>query len=346
MRGVSSAVVSVVAILGLAGCRSNTTYKLPTGVNLPKQRQADAEDLVQFRTSYLAFANQATGYLATKPGGFALPVASAYQTCLTLLAASEGHTYSEISRLIATDAPDEYSLVQGFNDMWYPLQVQPASQVRFGSAVWMIWPTPMESSFQSEMAQRVGSDVVRLGNAGITPHNTVADWLRRFDPNASSPAFTKADPMICTGALWGEVGGDLQPVGNSWAFNSNGLVFMAWKDEGDWSLPAESEVKEACALTTRTYEGGTILPIRGDTDLVPYASSKGLTRLLTGPNDLRHISVEIIPQGDEIGVRAMLQHTSLKVNANGGPVGTGETFRWALFDSRTKLPLAIGRYVP
>lgn len=346
MRTAKTMPLLAFAFFCLASCRSNTTYKIPTQIYAPTARQADADDLAQFRKSYLAFSQYCGSEFSRQDGGFAFPVVTAYQTGLTLLAASEGKTFNELATFLHTDSPDEYPLVQGFNDLYIPL-VQPENhQIKFGSAVWMIWPTPMQKEFQTEMAERIGSDVVRLGNAGITPHNAMAEWIHRFIYKAKAPDFNKSDPIVCTGALSATFRTPLVKVGDIWGAKDGNLIFLAWDDRGLWQLPADSYLKQVAKQDSapRQESAGTVLA--EEVDLLPMAKALGLEKLITGPNDLRNLSVEIIPQGDEIGVAIMRQYLSIKIDGSAGPPAQGEPFRWALYDQRTSLPLAFGRFVP
>lgn len=346
MRTAKTMPLLVFAFFCLASCRSNTTYKIPTQIYAPTARQADADDLAQFRRSYLAFSQYCGSEFSRQDGGFAFPIVTAYQTGLTLLAASEGKTFTEAATFLHTDSPDEYPLVQGFNDLYIPL-VQPENhQMKFGSAVWMIWPTPMQTEFQTEMAERIGSDVVRLGNAGITPHNVMAAWIHQFIYKAKAPDFDKSDPIVCTGALSVTFNSPLAKNGDIWGAKDGNLIFLAWEDKDLWQLPAESYLKQVVNFESAPGPSPVETVIEGEADLLPMAKALGLEKLITGPNDLRNLSVEIIPQGDEIGVAIMRQYLSIKIDGTTGPPSKGEPFRWALYDRRTSLPLAIGRFVP
>ena len=348
----------LIAALSLTACRSNTTYKFPTHENEFKVRKIDAEDIRIFNESYLEFAKQNSAILSKSNDNFAFPVVSTYQTALTLLSAAETETYNEVARILYTDAPDDYSLVQGLNNLIAPYTTAPTDNFKFGASIWMVWPIVLEPDFQDESAARIGSDVIRLGSFGLTAQRSVQRWLDRYDLETPAPKFDRSSPMMALGAISAtiqiefskdESNGDPYWLGFCTNADQSDSPFrvLAWPASLGVALPDDNVSRSLLANEKPNSPPGPkeTKTIATQLDITPLIKSVNSETLLNGPNDFRNMSVEVIPQGDKIGIPLMTQYTRLNLSISGiNPFS--EPINYAIYDKKTGLPLIVGKSTP
>ncbi len=341
MRFATLAGISLICAATLTACRSNTTYKIPTRENDLVERNADPTEQVEFEQNYRDFAIFCkTNLLKTEETNL-LPVLSGYQSFLTLLAASEGDTYNQVAQVLQTNAPDEYSLVQGFNGLIRTHNLEKSPQAKtptqFGSSFWMIWPILVEPPFAEEMAARIRTDVVRLGSTGITAQNAIQDWLDQFLPQtvARKPGLTRENPVINLGVT--QITASFELTAST---KSNGRTWQGDSADGLLTFSAECFGKSS---PQRTPEKTEVLTSKVDfTELIRAAKSD---QLITGPNDFRNMSIDLIPQADPAGVAQMIHSATINLTISGSnPFAQNSTFTFEIKDKRTGLPLILGKF--
>lgn len=340
MRITTFAGISFLCAASLTACRSNTTYRIPTRENILVERIGDPTEQAEFEQNYRDFAIFCKNNLLNSEETTLVPILSGYQSFLTLLAASEGDTYNQVAQVLQTNAPDEYSLVQGFNGLIRTQNLEKSPQektpTQVGSSFWMIWPILVEAPFAEEMAARIRTDVVRLGSTGITAQNAIQDWLDQFLPQtaARKPGLTRENPIINLGVT--QITASFVLTSTS---NSNGTTWQGDSSDGLLTFSAESSSKSSSQPTPKKTE--TLTSKVDFTDLIRAAKSD---QLITGPNDFRNMSIDLIPQADPAGVAQMIHSSTINLSISGSnPFAQSTTFTFEIKDKKTRFPLILGK---
>ncbi|ARU40275.1 hypothetical protein CCB80_03615 [Armatimonadetes bacterium Uphvl-Ar1] len=340
MRITTFAGISFLCAISLTACRSNTTYKIPTRENSLVERTADPTEQAEFEQNYRDFANSCKINLLSSEETQILPVLSGYQSFLTLLAGSEGDTYNQVAQVLQTNAPDEYSLVQGFNGLIRTQNIEKSPQektpTQVGSSFWMIWPILVEPPFAEEMAARIRTDVVRLGSTGITAQNAIQNWLDQFLPQtvARKPGLTRENPIINLGVTQITASFELKAT-----TNSDGTTWQGDSADGLLTFSANSSGKTSSQQTPMKNE-----QITSKVDFTELIRAAKSDQLITGPNDFRNMSIDLIPQADPAGVAQMFHSATIHLSISGSnPFAQSTTFTFEIKDKKTRLPLILGK---
>lgn len=334
-------------------CNSSTTYKFPTDTFPLKPRVPAQEDLSAFYSSYNSFAEQNANELAQENDNFLFPVVSAYQSGLAILASAEGKSYQQAAKFLRTDSPDEYPLVQCFNPILIGLNKN--TNLKFGSSLWMIWPIPLQKPFVAEIAEKTGTDIIYLGNTGITAQRAMDRWLNRFKPetNIPNPGFEQNEPILNIGVttLKGKFNFakiTLPQKNSAWVAKSSQLALVAWPIDDETFYPSQDFIKQMLQVKAPEIQVGPDgfgQPFV--TDLAQLYKSIDCNQILSGPNDFRNLSIEITPKGDPIGIPFLKQYAELSINVHGEiPFHEKQPIGYAIFDIKSGIPLLVGKHSP
>jgi hypothetical protein len=331
MRGPSK-LLYLIPLLALTACWNDTEYRFASETTPLIERNPDPEDLKLFNESFKKFANDHTELIAKSGQDFAFPVFSAYQTGLTLLAASEGDSYVNAALFLRTKAPDEYSLVQGYNQM--SRHLAKTESIKFGACLWMIWPIPLHANFENDMAQRLGADLVQLGSVGQTSVQALDRWNARFTPKLKAATLDRSEPMIATAALNLTTSDQIQvsTQGEVTSAMSKDFVVLTWPATTGQFFPNDFNPNPEPGQAKSATQFVSISNIQ-ILESVPDP-------IRSGPNNFPHLSAEIVPTGDAIGIRRFLMSTQATLIIDKKVSGR---VHYMVLDRRTNLPVLTGR---
>ncbi|QYK53380.1 MAG: hypothetical protein KF824_00480 [Fimbriimonadaceae bacterium] len=334
----------LLSLCTLGACRSKPIYKFPTDENEFWSREAAHDDIQIFNDSYIRFANENAEILAKSNDSFDFPVASSYQTGLALLNATEGESYTAAARFLRTDQPDEFSLNQGFGEFLKATR----HSVDVRSSLWMIWPIQVDVSFQKEMAGRFQIDTIRLGSIGITAQKAVKRWMDRFPPEIAEKnvELTKANQMIGLGGTVFEPTGSSRKLvkGDSgYSAVSDSFEIYFWEPTKDRFMPDLSSLRSSKGVDSAATSNPSVFVVASELDLAPLIRASQSERLLSGKNDFRHLSIELI---DEASIPVLRQFTYTKIKLQ-NTLSTGEKpLGYAIYMKGSDLPIIIGKIAP
>jgi len=353
MRPLQLIQIGALLALTLTACNSKTTYSFPTETISMRARTPAQEDFQPFYNSYNAFVKQNADEHAIENDNFLFPVLSSYQTGLTILASAESKSYQEAARFLRTDAPDEYPLVQCFNPILIDLKKR--QNLKFGSSLWMIWPIPLEKPFSFEMAEKLSSDIIRLGNTGVTAHNAMDRWLQKFEPEIKikNPGLERNESIMSVGVTTLTLNLSLSktetPDGQKvWIATDDQFAFVAWKADNNLNILSPKQFHLLLQNIISPHPGKESRFVTNhETNLTKSLEALDCNQILTGPNNFRNLSVEIIPEGDRIGIPYLRQHAALTLNFQGeNPFEGSEPISYAVLDKKSEMPILIGKHTP
>ncbi|MFM9874079.1 MAG: hypothetical protein ACKVQS_11525 [Fimbriimonadaceae bacterium] len=353
MRQIQKVQIGALIAIALTACNSSTTYKFPTDTTPLRPRTPAQEDYQAFYNSYNEFAKQNVNEIALQKDHFLFPVLSSYQSGLTILASSEGKSYQQAAKFLRTDAPDEYPLIQCLNPILINLKTNKSLKV--GSSLWMIWPIPLQKPFISEMAEKTGTDIIYLGSVGLTAQRAMDRWLRQFQPEVTikNPGFERNESITSMGVTTFTTTFQVAKTktmngSDAWIGKSENTAFIAWPTNSDQFFPNQKFFHLLLqGKDEPTNSTASNFTFADQTNLTESLRSLGCNQLLDGPNDFRNLSVEIIPEGDNIGIPFLQQNAAINLSISGdNPFKQSRTIGYAIIDTESEIPILIGKYTP
>jgi hypothetical protein len=353
MRPLQILQVGAILAFSLTACNSKTTYNFPTDTTPLRLRTPAEEDYQVFYNSYGAFAKQNANELATQKEDFLFPVLSTYQSGLSILASAEGKSYQKAAKFLRTDAPDEYPLIQCFNPMLIDLKKR--ENLKVGSSLWMIWPIPLQKPFVAEIAEKTGTDIIYLGSVGLTARRAMDRWLVKFQPEIKieNPGYERYESIISLGVTalhqnFAVTKTETADLKEAWVAKNDDFTFVAWIATPTDFFPS---AKVLHLLLDAHSKSSTNTPeefkFTDETNITESLKALDCNQLLRGPNDFRNLSVEIIPEGDRIGIPYLRQHAEINLSITGdNPFNQKLPIGYAVLDTKTELPLLIGKHTP
>ncbi len=203
------------------------------------------------------------------------------------------------------------------------------------------------------MAEKIGVDIVNLGNTGVTAQHALDRWFTQFQPEIEieNPGLERTEPIMSMGVTTLAVTTNVTKIeGNQhdemWAGQDDNFSFIAWSVNETFHYPQPETIQMLLNSKPKVDQAQiAIFTDQRETNLTDSFRTIGCETLLTGPNDFRNLSVEIIPEGDNIGVPYLRQHASIRLDITGeNPFTTKKSVGYAIFDKKSQIPILIGKY--